>query len=72
MPYNWTQTNLNFASLAEARAYYLKRGWVTVDEASDSYIMCNYKNEDGKRIKTGEVIINRNGFMDIVAEQLGE
>ena len=56
----------NFPSMAEARAFYLKDGWVTVDEASDSYIMT-------KRIagtKVGEVIINREGFLNTVADEL--
>lgn len=61
-----TKTTRNFASMAEARAHFLKQGWTTADEGTDSYIMT--KHVDGRKV--GEVIINREGFLNVVAEAL--
>ncbi len=61
-----TKTTLNFASMAEARAHFLKKGYYTVDEGTDSYIMHNYANGS----KVAEAIINREGFLCVVAEVL--
>ena len=55
-----------FASIAEARAFYLKRGWVTTAEGTESYTM-SLLGEHGDKI--GEVMINREGFLNVVAEE---
>lgn len=61
-----TRTTQQFASMAEARAHFLKQGYSTVDEGNDSCIMCKYANSR----KLGEVIVNREGFLTVVAEAL--
>ena len=61
-----TRITQQFASIAEARAHFLKQGYTTVDEGTDSCIMCKHTN--GRKV--GEVIINREGFLCVVAEAL--
>lgn len=61
-----TKTTLNFTSISQALAHFIKQGWTTADEGTDSYIMV--KHVDGRKV--GETIINREGFLDVVAEAL--
>lgn len=61
-----TRETKNFACIAEAVAFYFKQGYVTIDESSNSQIMI--KKIDGR--KCGEVIINKEGFLNVSAEAL--
>lgn len=54
-------TTKEFASVAEAVAHYAKVGYDTVDSASRSRIM---------RRGNDEVIINHEGLLHVVAEEL--
>ena len=56
-----------FASIAEARCHYLLKGYRTGDSNADSCIMSKYNADD---LKVGEVIINREGFMHVLAEEI--
>ena len=56
----------SFACIAEAVAHYIKQGYHTVVELSDSRIMS--KHVDG--VKVGEVIINREGFLNVIGEKI--
>lgn len=56
----------SFACIAEAVAHYIKQGYHTVDELNDSRIMS--KHVDG--VKVGEVIINREGFLNVIGEKI--
>ncbi len=58
------KTTLQFASIAEARAYFLKKGYMTVESGPDTALMT--KHVDGQKL--GEVIINREAFMNVTAE----
>lgn len=49
----------HFACIAEAAAHYYLMGFVTVDDNTNSRIM---------RRGRDEVIINREGFLDVVSE----
>lgn len=61
------RSSKEFASIAEARCHYLLKGYRTVDSNLDSCIMSKYNADD---VKVGEVIINREGFLHIVAEEI--
>lgn len=63
---SWTKTTHNFTTISEARAYFIKQGYNTVDINNDSAIMSKHINGN----KVGEVIINREAFMEVVAEAL--
>ncbi len=56
----------SFACIADAVAHYLKQGYVTVDGGEQSRIMS--KHVDG--VKVGEVIINREGFLNVIGEKI--
>lgn len=62
-----THITKEFASIAEARCHYLLKGYRTVDSNADSCIMSKYNADD---VKVGEVTINREGFMHVVAEEI--
>lgn len=59
-----TKTTLEFVTIAEARAHFLKQGFNTIDIETDSCIMTKHSNG----VKVGEVIINKEGFMKVSAE----
>lgn len=59
--------NKEFASMAEARAFYLEQGYVTSDEGEDSYLMVRRNHPT---LQNGEVIINKEGFLLVVAEEI--
>lgn len=61
------RSSKELASIAEARCHYLLKGYRTVDSNLDSCIMSKYNADD---VKVGEVIINREGFLHIVAEEI--
>lgn len=52
-----------FASMAEARAFYLKRNYETTYNEADQAIL---KSKNFK----GEVMINKEGFLKVVAEEV--
>lgn len=56
-----TRETKQFACIAEAVAHYFKMGFVTVCELEDGRIM---------RRGRDEVIINREGFLDVSAEAI--
>lgn len=60
------KTTVQFVSIAEARAHFLKQGYETVDTGTDTAIMT--RHVDGRKV--GEVIINREAFLTVVAEKL--
>lgn len=64
-----TKTIKEFASIAEARCHYLLKGYRTVDSNSDSCIMTKHYGEGNK---LGEVIINREGFLQVQAEEISK
>lgn len=55
---------IQFASIAEARAHFIRQGYTTVDSNSDSAIMSKHIDST----KVGEVIINRESPLNVVAE----
>ncbi len=55
-----------FASMAEARAFYLKRNYETVYNEADQALL---KSKSLKNFK-GEVMINKEGFLKVVAEEV--
>lgn len=57
---------VQFASIAEARAHFLRQGYATVYTGSDSAIMTKHT----ANTKVGEVIINRNAPLTVVAEAI--
>ena len=57
---------VQFASIAEARAHFLRQGYVTVDTSTDGAIMTKHT----ANTKVGEVIINRNAPLTVVAEAI--
>jgi hypothetical protein len=63
---SYQKTVEQFASIAEARANYVKQGYTTKSHASDGCIMTKVVN--GKIV--GEVTINREDFLTIIAEKL--
>lgn len=56
-----------FASIAEARCHYLLKGYRTIESTAESCLMTKH---DGEGNKLGEVIINREGFLHIIAEEI--
>lgn len=58
------KTTTEFVSIAEAHAHFLKHGYYTADLTDDSAIMEKYANG----AKVSEVVINRVGFMHVVAK----
>lgn len=56
-----------FASIAEARCHYLLKGYRTIESNSESCLMTKHDSEGEK---LGEVIINREGFMLVKAEEI--
>lgn len=61
-----TRETKSFACIAEAVAHYLKQGYHTVVELEEGRVMS--KHVDG--VKVGEVIINREGFLNVIAEKI--
>jgi len=55
-----------FPSIAEARAHYIRQGYLTVESNEYSAIMTRHRGGN----KTGEVIINKDGFLNVLAEEL--
>ena len=62
----YRKTVNQFASIAEARAHYLRQGYTTSLDDAHSAIMT--KVVDG--VKVGEVIINREALLTVIAEKL--
>ena len=62
----YRKTVNQFASIAEARAHYLRQGYATVLNETYSAIM--HKVVDG--VKLGEVMINRDAPLTVIAEKL--
>ena len=62
----YRKTVNQFASIAEARAHYLRQGYTTALDDEHSAIMA--KVVDG--VKVGEVIINRDAPLTVIAEKL--
>jgi hypothetical protein len=62
----YRKTTVQFASISEALAHFYRQGYETVDTGTDTAIMT--KHVDG--CKVGEVIINREAFLTVVAEKL--
>lgn len=56
-----------FASIAEARCHYLLKGYRTVESSTESCLMTKHDSEGNK---LGEVIINREGFLQVSAEEI--
>ena len=56
----------HFASVAEAVAHYVKLGFVTLAENDQSRIMTK-RTEKGSVL--GEVVIFRDGFLSVIAEE---
>lgn len=62
----YQKTVEQFASIAEARAHYVKQGYTTKSHASDGCIMTKIVNGN----LVGKVTINRENFLTIIAEKL--
>ena len=56
-----------FSSLSEARCHYLLKGYRTIESSTESCLMTKH---DGEGNKLGEVIINREGFLQVSAEEI--
>lgn len=63
------KTSKEFASIAEARCHYLLKGYRTIESTAESCLMTKH---DGEGNKLGEVIINREGFLQISAEEISK
>ena len=63
------KTSKEFASIAEARCHYLLKGYRTIESSVGSCLMTKL---DGEGNKLGEVIINREGFMLVQAEEISK
>ena len=61
------KTSKEFASIAEARCHYLLKGYRTIESTAESCLMTKH---DGEGNKLGEVIINREGFLQVQAEEI--
>lgn len=62
----YRKTVNQFACMAEARAHYLRQGYTTVLDEFNTAIM--HKVVDG--VKLGEVMINRDAPLTVIAEKL--
>lgn len=62
-----SKTIKEFSSIAEARCHYLLKGYRTIESSSESCLMTKHDSEGEK---LGEVIINREGFMRVKAEEI--
>ena len=62
----YRKTVNQFVCIAEARAHYLRQGYVTVDDGLHTAIM--HKIVNG--VKVGEVMINRDAPFTVIAEKL--
>ena len=63
------KTIKEFASIAEARCHYLLKGYRTIESSTESCLMTKH---DGEGNKLGEVIINREGFLQVSAEEISK
>lgn len=64
-----TKTIKEFASIAEARCHYLLKGYRTIESSTESCLMTKH---DAEGNKLGEVIINREGFLQVSAEEISK
>ena len=62
----YRKTVNQFVCIAEARAHYLRQGYTTVLDDTNTAIMA--KVVDG--VKMGEVVINREALLTVIAEKL--
>ena len=62
----YRKTVNQFVCIAEARAHYLRQGYTTVLDDANTAIMS--KVVDG--VKMGEVVINREALLTVIAEKL--
>lgn len=62
----YQKTVEQFASIAEARANYVKQGYTTKSHASNGCIMTKIVNSK----LVGEIVINREKFLTVIAEKL--